>query len=137
MTHTVYKVVKLVYHTPQHGVGRQRISSSTRHPQFTTVYPVAEWLTLPVGLSFVFVDENAARDYYCGQQDITDRVELWLCQSEDVPQQLPAMARHWSQVPTFWEAHAMKDIPTLAKIIMACSPYVYGVKTLRLFSRLD
>lgn len=135
MCHKIFKVVRRM--SPPHYPSRSRISSSTRHPQFTLTYPVVTWLTVPIGLSFVFVDEDAARTYHREYTTVHNHLELWMCQSEDEPQRLYGMASHWAWIELFWKYHHDHDLLGLAKVCIACPDTYYGVKTLRLFSRLD
>ena len=133
MQHKVYKVVKPNY-VPDAPVKRQLISSSTRHPDFSITYQPNRWITMREGLSFVFLDEVEARRF---QLDSGPTHQLWMCESEDAPQQLYGMATRWSWIPLFWQFHREADIAALARVCIACPETYYGVKTLRLFSRLN
>lgn len=134
------RVFKVVKYTEQHKPRlRQRWSISTRAKDFRTLYPVNQLVTMPVGLSFVFINQPAAEDFLMHEQRCNGehaRLELWWCDTPDEPQQIARIAGRWSDIPIYWKAYEQDDIDTLVRYSIPCHSSYYGVKSLKLFSRL-
>jgi len=99
-------------------------------------YSEQQWMTIPIGLSFVFIDQEAAKDFLSVAWTRFNHLELWQAESQDEPQQLPGMAKRWDWLELFWEAHAQKDVTLLAELCQPCPETYFGVKTIRLVNRL-
>lgn len=135
---TAYKVLKrITFSEFKHSRCRQRISSSTRDPMFRTVYPVQTWLDIPRGMSFVFIDEQAAWEFKEAHASPHNPLELWQVEAGHEPKQLLGMADRWSNIPLFWDAYDNDDILGLSRVVVPCPPTYFGLRRLRLHHRLD
>lgn len=135
--HNVYKVLRVrKFAELRHSHERQRISASVRAGNFLTVYPVNKWIEIPVGVSFVFVDEQAAFDYRERHTCRHSPLEVWKCEADGPARQMFGIAGCWRDIGAFWQAEALNDLSTLARISVPCPETYYGVRTLKLFTKI-